>query len=125
MSKSLKELSRLLKESRLKITNLNAQAKTEGLVRDDFENRLVAAMDAAGTVVVKNEHGTFGRKEALMPKPTDWELVYKYVKDNDMFDLLYKAISPTVFRELTEAGEEIPGMDTYNKVSISVHKPSV
>jgi len=123
MSESLKELSRLLKESKVKITDFNAASKAEGLVKEDYERRLIAAMDAAGTTVVANEYGNFGRNETIVPVPKDWEAIYEYVKANDAFYLLYKQITSTAYRELLETGEEIPGVESYTRVSISVRKP--
>lgn len=123
-SQSLKELSRLLRESKTKITSLNAEAKAEGVIKEDYENRLIAAMDAAGTETVKNEHGTFGRTEAIMPVAKDWEAIHDYVRENDAFHLLYRKLLATTYRELLDAGEEIPGVESYTNVSISVRKPS-
>lgn len=123
-SKSLKELSRLLRESKLKITAHTAAAKKEGLLKIDYENRLIAAMDAAGTETVKNEHGTFGRKEAIVPVPKDWEAIYDYIRENDAFHILAKSLLPTVYRELLKYEDEIPGVESYNKISISVLKPN-
>ena len=123
-SESLKEISRLLKESKLKITDLNSQSKAEGLIKDEYEQRLIAAMDAAGTTTVTNEYGSFGRMEAVMPIAKDWEAIYEYVKDNDAFFILYKQLSPVAYRELMKAGEVVPGIDDFTKVTISVRKPT-
>lgn len=123
-SESLKELSRLLSESKLKITAINAASKAEGVFKTEYENRLIAAMDAAGTETVKNKYGNFGRTETIMPVPKDWEAIHQYVKDNDAFHLLYRQILSATYRELLDAGEEVPGIDTYTRVAISVRKPS-
>ena len=123
-SQSLKELSRLLRESKLKITSLNAEAKAEGVLKEDFENRLIAAMDAAGTITVKNDYGTFGRVETVMPVSKDWEEIYDYVRENDAFHLLSRKILAKTYRELLAAGEIIPGVGSYTNVTISVRKPT-
>jgi len=123
MSESAKELSRLLRESKLKISDLNAQSREEGVRKEDYEKRLIATMDIVGTTTIKNEYGTFGKQEAIMPIPKDWELIHDYVKQNDAFFLLYKQISAVAYRELLEAGEEIPGVEQYNRITISVRKP--
>jgi len=123
-SQSLKELSRLLRESKLKIAALNSKAKTEGLVKEEYESRLIAAMDAAGTETVTNEYGRFGRNETDMPVPKDWEAIHQYVKDNNAFHLLYRQILSKTYRELLNAGEKVPGIETYTKISISVRKPN-
>ena len=124
MSESLKELSRLLKESKLRITEHNAKSKAETKIKEELEARLIAAMDAAGTTMVKNELGTFSRQSSIMPVAKDWEAIHQYVKENDAFHLLYKQILSATYREMIEAGEEIPGIDQYEKITISVTKPS-
>lgn len=123
-SQSLKELSRLLKESKMKITDLNALSKAEGLVKLDYERRLLAAMDAAGTLAVKNEFGTFTRSDTIVPVPKDWEAIHQYVRENDAFHLLYKQILSTTYREMLDAGEEVPGIVSYTHTTISAKKPS-
>jgi len=123
MSESAKELSRLLRESKLKIADLNAQSKAEGVNKEDYEKRLIATMDTVGTTTIKNEYGTFGKVEAIMPIAKDWELIHAYVKENDAFHLLYKQLSAVAYRELLEAGETVPGTEQYNRISISVRKP--
>jgi len=124
MAESLKELSRLLKESKLKIADFNSQSKAEGVNKIDLENRLIAAMDAAGTEMVKNEFGSFSRTETILPVAKDWELIYDYVKEFDAFELLAKSIKSDTYRKLLEMEEEVPGVETYTKVAISVRKPS-
>ena len=124
MSESIKELTRLLKGSKLKISTLNAASKEEGVLKEDYEKRLIAAMNAIGTETIKNDLGTFGIQSAIMPIAKDWEAIHKYVKENDAFHLLYRQILATSYREMLDAGEEIPGIETYERVTISVRKPT-
>jgi len=111
-----------LRESKLKVTDLNAQSKAEGKLKEDYEHRLLAAMKLADTTVIENEAGTFTSSEKLMPHAKDWEAIHEYVKENHAFHLLYRQISPTAYRDLLEAGEEIPGIDSFTKYSISITK---
>lgn len=122
-SQSLKELSRLLRESKLKITDLNAAATAEGKIASDYEARLIAAMDAAGTETVKNQYGLFNRKETVLPIAKDWEAIHDYVRENDAFHLLYRRLLETSYREMIDAGEKIPGVEAYTRISVSVRKP--
>jgi len=123
MGENLKELSRLLKESKIKISGHNAASKAEGAIKTEYEHRLINAMEAAGTTSVNNEYGGFFRQEALQPVAKDWELIYDYIRENDAFHILSKSIIASVYREMLEAGEELPGTESFNRVTISVHKP--
>jgi len=123
-SQSLKELSRLYRESCTVISDINATLKEAKKVKAGYEERLLAAMEAAGTDTVKNENGTFSRRETLQPVAEDWDLIYDYVRENDAFHLLYRSILGGSYRELIAAGETVPGVKSFNKVTLSVHKPT-
>jgi len=60
------------------------------------------------------------------PAPTvrSWELFYKYIMDNNAFELLQKRVSPVAVREHWEAGEHIPGVDKFPVDKISVQRIS-
>ena len=46
----------------------------------------------------------------IFPQVDDWDSVFKYVKENDMFRLLYKRINSLAFRELVDNGTIPPGI---------------
>lgn len=70
--------------------------------------------------------GTFKAKisisEETVPNVTDWEAVFNFVKENDAFYLLRKQLNTGPFREHLAAGEAIPGVDSFNKVKLSLTK---
>jgi len=124
MAENVKELTRLLKESAVKITRLNNESKEESKVKADYEARLLATMDAIGTTTLKNEWGNFRKSVNTLPVAKDWEAIYEYVKENDAFYLLFKRLSSTAYKEMLEAGEVLPGAESYEKETISITKPT-
>ena len=122
MSESIQELTRLLKDSVEKIATLSKAAKLETGLKEDYQYRLIALMDAIGTNTNKNDLGNFRVLKTDMPQAADWEVVHKYVRDNNAFHLLQRRLSPVAYKEMIEAGEVIPGIDVYEKQTISIRK---
>lgn len=116
---NMKELADLLWESKMEIKALNSQVNELKKKRDDYEYRLIQVLNANGIEQIRNDNATFTVKTTINPQATDWEQIHKWVKDNNAFHLLYKQISPTAYREFLELGEEIPGIDSYEKTSIA------
>jgi len=71
MSENIKELTKLLKEVSVEITELNSQSKELGKIKADYEQRLIASMDAIGTTTIKNDLGNFRKAVKSLPKAED------------------------------------------------------
>lgn len=59
-------------------------------------------------------------KVSRIPTVKDWDLVYKHVLKTKDFSLLHRAVSIPAIRERWEAKQTVPGVDVFNKVSVSV-----
>lgn len=57
-----------------------------------------------------------------IPQVKDWDAFYKYVKKTGSFDLMQKRLTDTAIKERWEAGKEIPGVEHFNIVSVSINK---
>jgi len=123
MSENIKELTKLLKEVSVEITELNSQSKELGKVKSDYEQRLIASMDAIGTTTIKNDLGNFRKAVKSLPKAEDWEAIYDWVKENDAFYLLQRRLSSVAYQELIDAGQTVPGTSVYERETISITKP--
>ena len=60
--------------------------------------------------------------EVVLPQVVDWDAVYEHIKKTGDFYLLQKRPAAAAFRELTDSGEVVPGMEPYTKQSISLRK---
>lgn len=58
----------------------------------------------------------------VTPAAADWEKIHAYVAENDRFDLLQKRLSDKAVQDTWESGEEIPGVERFNSVSVSITK---
>ena len=57
-----------------------------------------------------------------VPQVKDWDAFYKHVKKSGDFDLLQRRLTDSAIEERWEAGKEIPGVEHFNAVSVSINK---
>ncbi len=57
-----------------------------------------------------------------VPQVKDWDAFYKYVKKTGSFDLMQKRLTDAAIKERWEAGKEVPGIEHFNAVSVSINK---
>ena len=57
-----------------------------------------------------------------VPKVKDWDEFYKYVKKTGSFDLMQKRLTDAAIKERWENGKEVPGVEHFNVVSVSINK---
>ncbi len=57
-----------------------------------------------------------------VPQVKDWDAFYKYVKKTGSFDLIQKRLTDAAIKERWEAGKEVPGVEHFNAVSVSINK---
>jgi hypothetical protein len=58
----------------------------------------------------------------VKPSVTDWDAVYKYIADNNMFELLHKAITVSLWTALQDDGIVVPGTEPMPIVDLSLTK---
>lgn len=89
---------------------------------ENLEERLVFLMTNpdAPTALMQTNRGTAKLKTSRYPRITDVLAFGEYVKATDAFYLFQRRLSQAPFNELLDAGEEIPGTEVYEKVSVSV-----
>lgn len=97
---------------------VDAVAAEESAIKEHIINTLpkseasgVAGKLARVTVVTKQ-----------IPQVKDYDKFYAYVKKTNSFDLLQKRLSDAAIKERWEAGKVIPGVESFNAVSVSINK---
>jgi hypothetical protein len=58
----------------------------------------------------------------LIPRVNDWDKLYKFIKKTGAFDLLQRRLIDTAIKERWDNGKEVPGVESFNVVSISMNK---
>lgn len=56
------------------------------------------------------------------PNVVDWDSFYKYVSDNQMFELLHKAVTVSLWSSLRDDGIDVPGTEPVTVVDLSLTK---
>ena len=57
-----------------------------------------------------------------VPTAKDWDSIYKYISKTKSWDLLNKAINRKAVEDRWADGKQIPGIEVFNKVSVSLTK---
>jgi len=57
-----------------------------------------------------------------IPQVKDWEKFYAYVKRHNAWDLMQRRLAATAVTERWEAGKEVPGVEHFTAVTLSINK---
>ncbi len=57
-----------------------------------------------------------------VPQVKDWDAFYKHIKKTGQFDLMGRGISKPAIEERWESGKQIPGVESFDVVSVSMNK---
>ena len=87
-----------------------------------LEEELLNRLDEQGMLQGKSVAGTATITETIVPNVVDWDALQDHIKETGDFHLLQKRPAAAAFRELHASGEEIPGMEAFNKRTISLRK---
>jgi len=58
----------------------------------------------------------------VKPAVSDWQAFHGYVQSTGRFDLLQKRASDTAISAMWNEGEEVPGVEKFNAVDVSITK---
>jgi hypothetical protein len=107
------------------------QAKEEEVkeLKDQIEqvgNKLLEFCNAENVEGLKTTAGTVSRKVTSRYWTSDWESMYKFIKDNDAMFLLEQRIHNGNMKDfLAEHPEQLPmGLQADRKYVVSVRKPT-
>lgn len=87
-----------------------------------LESELLTRLDDQGMLQGKTTAGTATITTTIQPVVTDWDALHEHIKETGDFYLLQKRPAAAAFRELHQSGEKIPGMEAFEKRTISLRK---
>jgi transposase len=87
-----------------------------------LEEELLGRLDEQGMLQGKTAAGTASVTEVIVPNVVDWDVLQEHIRKTGDFHLLQKRPAAAAFRELHASGETIPGMEPFNKRTISLRK---
>jgi len=101
---------------------IQAQLKELELEKRDIEAKLLDAMQAAGTDIVRGSKATVSKSEILRAQIVDYEKLQKFVLRRKALELFERRISSKVYSELKSAlgGKPIPGLVDFTQTRLNV-----
>ncbi len=89
-----------------------------------LEAYLKQCMDEQGLTSFKSPHGTAFLTTADYANVENWDEVLKFIRDNEAYDLLNKAVSKVAVRSYIEQTKKVPPGVTYGtKLEVNIRKP--
>ena len=88
--------------------------------------KMLGDMNESGQKSLKTDRGTAFIKESTFVGVSDWEAALNYIRENEAYDLLTKAVNKTAVKEYLEEHEDIPppGVNITLKNEVQFRKPS-
>jgi sugar phosphate isomerase/epimerase len=114
-----------LRNARQKLTqdfeSADAELKTK---QDKVSEMLLEICKEMGADSIKTQFGTASRRLSIRYKTTDWDSMYKFIKEHDAYHLLEQRIHQTNMKAMLEEHPEmVPmGLSSDSEYVISVRK---
>lgn len=116
---SLKQLRDIKEEKEL----LSAQLKELNSQEEYLEQMIISQLRQEGLQKASVEDiGTASIKVTLYPAIKDWDTTIKWMAGHKDFTLLKKSINAAGWRERVESGEELPGVEGFEKDTLLFRK---
>lgn len=118
---SVHDLMAAVAEKDADVKEINKQWKEAKGEREVYAEKLLEKIREMGDLENIRKGGysaTVSKVE--VPNPKDWDQIYEYIKENDALYLLERRLMSTAWRELHNAGIEIPGVEASTRVDVSV-----
>lgn len=106
------------------IAQLNAQLKEREGEKRDIENKLLGAMQEAGTDIVRGNKATVSISETVRYQIVDTEALFPFIGRKKAFHLFERRLSSAACKEMLESlgGKPIPGVTPYPQTRLNVRK---
>lgn len=88
-----------------------------------LEGRMMTMLDKTKQESARTAAGTVYKTKKTSAKVADWNILVDYIKKNDAYDLLTKAVSKDAVKARIDAkGEIVPGVDMVTFIEVGVRK---
>lgn len=108
------------------ISELEARVRELRTEKGTLEDKLMLAMDAAGTEMARGEYATISKSVVEQFQVDDWESLYRYLQRNNAPHLLQRRLSVEAVREEVKRrrGKELPGTSRFEQARLNVRRIS-
>lgn len=107
-----------LREKRLELQKKVAEIEEQ---EKEYEAYLIDILPKSSASGIAGKLVRVQIETKTRPTVTDWDKFYTYIKKNNAFELLNKAVSTSGMKERWEAKKEVPGVEKfhYKKLAFS------
>lgn len=122
MAKSLgKQIDAIYAQDR-KIKAVEADLKELKRTRAKMESKLLKGFDKEDIDGCKGTRGVGHIRRAKFPSIKDRRKFNKYVLKHKALDLFQSRVSAQAYNDRLEEGEQVPGVEVFERISVSVTK---
>jgi hypothetical protein len=119
VGREIAEIEKLLKEK----SELEERLEVLSKELCSAKGRIASAMRERGVTSLKSHAHSFTAQEEEVPRVTDWDAFYRYVRRNNAFHLLHKRVSLLSWRELNESRKTgVPGIEAVKETVLKIRK---
>jgi|LGOV01.1.fsa_nt_gb hypothetical protein len=123
MEQNRQEITKELRDLKLRKTELKEEEKTINARISAIEYDLITDMEESGETKFATAYGTVSITTKLYPQITDMGAFVKFMHDNNRGDFVQKRPSAPAFREYFKLTGEYPeGLDAFDKTTLSFRK---
>jgi hypothetical protein len=101
---------------------LEAQLKTVSEQLEAFDRLIQLKLDEVGSSMARGQRGSASISEQEVFQIGDAENFFRYLADNQAWHLVQRRPASNAIKELKAMGEEVPGITSFVKRSISLRK---
>jgi|NOAtaT_6_FD_contig_31_5139191_length_750_multi_6_in_0_out_0_1 hypothetical protein len=103
---------------------LEADKKANALKEEEnmLKERIISALLEAGSATVAGSKFGVNLQTKKKPVAQDWELIHKYILENEALDLLHRRLTEEAVKVRWEDGLQIPGVSSYTVYDLTVSK---
>jgi len=109
-----------LKDIKAKIAEYNERLKDLGRTKAQLETEIISEMSAEGLSLARTDFGTVSVTKLDVASVKDWNAFEDYIYENHALHLLQRRPSDAAYRDELAIRGEIPGVETFTKVSLSL-----
>ena len=108
----------------LRAKRLEMARAVDALKAEEWSRRveLLELLQKYGLAKASGAIATAGQTHSFEPMVTDWEEVWKWIREENRFDLLQKRLSAPAWREINDGGVLVPGTVVQEVWDISLTK---
>jgi len=108
-----------LRSQRLELEN---QVKDMKKTETEIKQSIIARLDELQLASGRGAAATATITHSTTANVTDWPALYTYIKDNNMFELLHRRLTTTLWAAIEADGTHVPGTEPFVVVDLSLTK---